>query len=723
MNSDKSIQLVELNSFKNEILKMIRINESKLMEQISIRAIELSTKIRALEDRIEIFQEDFSSIKNLSADFKLKYEKISDYERFQKKSDATLLTHDIRINRINEQIDNIKSKQERIILENLMVPGFIGPSCKFRNISDYLSNFIKEASKNKSEKDQMRFDINSIKIKMDVMHKNLITLVDANGNRCNTYTNNKLEMFNNSLGGKFEEINNKVTDMKMKNIQTKIEIEKYVQEIKDYLQEIKNIKDKMEKTLFEDKRNKENKKVRNKDRQYSMKIKDNLNTSDINTKYNFNKIEARKERKYSVRVKGIRKEKKQEKEETKENLKDNLEKEKIEEKTEEKENDINEEKEEVNKIQTIDEEKEKSKNSTIVESSNSRISEINNIKINLQKYNSELKDIKQSITDINIKMSDFNSSLNKMKLNLSKNKINNNNIVKKESKKLQTNLNDANESSIKNNFTMENFNQNNMLILSENDSDEITRNITNEKIYNNILNKEKNKNYKYRKYFLNMDINNNNNIKFNYYDVVTPLINNNKSIPIFNKRFHSPKNIFNNKEINKETYSDVEKKNDKKYKDLRDIFLKKYKKYQLIKDDSYELKASNLEENILNSIKNLMIENKYIKYKIIEDINDSFTQNTQKEGNNLIESYNQKNKNKNKKERESLSPDVDKLYREYYIKNNKEEKNNGNNFNHIYNDKLIPKKIVPVFGRTSYTPIKKQKNYNYNSEKSLNDRK
>ena len=128
-----------------------------------------------------------------------------------------------------------------------------------------------------------------------------------------------------------------------------------------------------------------------------------------------------------------------------------------------------------------------------------------------------------------------------------------------------------------------------------------------------------------------------------------------------------------------------------------------------------------MEENILNSIKNLMIENKYIKYRIIEDINDSFTQNTQKEGNNLMQSYNQKNKNKNKKDRESLSPDVDKIYREYYIKNNKEEKNNGNNFNHIYNDKLIPKKIVPVFGRTSYTPIKKQNNYN--SEKSLNDKK
>ena len=297
MISDKAKQIIEFNSFKNEILKIIRNMESKLMEQISIRAIELSTKISGFDDKILHFQEDFTNIKNTLADYKLKNEKINDYEKFQKKTDSILLTHDVRINQNREQIDTMKSKLEKIILENLLIPGFIGPSCKFKNISDYLSSIFKVETKNKSEKEQMKFDINSIKIKMDVMHKNLITLIDANGNRCNNYTNNKFEMYNNSFGEKFEEINNKVLDMKMKDIQTKIEIEKYVNEIKEYFEEIKKMEIKIEKIVNDENNNKENKIIRSKDRQNTINIKNYFSSKEINKKYDFSRIEMKRERK------------------------------------------------------------------------------------------------------------------------------------------------------------------------------------------------------------------------------------------------------------------------------------------------------------------------------------------------------------------------------------------------------------------------------------------
>ena len=730
MISDKAKQIIEFNSFKNEILKIIRNMESKLMEQISIRAIELSTKISGFDDKILHFQEDFTNIKNTLADYKLKNEKINDYEKFQKKTDSILLTHDVRINQNREQIDTMKSKLEKIILENLLIPGFIGPSCKFKNISDYLSSIFKVETKNKSEKEQMKFDINSIKIKMDVMHKNLITLIDANGNRCNNYTNNKFEMYNNSFGEKFEEINNKVLDMKMKDIQTKIEIEKYVNEIKEYFEEIKKMEIKIEKIVNDENNNKENKIIRSKDRQNTINIKNYFSSKEINKKYDFSRIEMKRERKYSFKMKTLRRVKKQEKEEIIENQKEI-----IKENNEEKENIIDEkkekneikkekeEKEEINKIQTIEEEKEKNKNSQIVESA-----EINNIKMNLQNYEKELKYIKQTLTEINIKISDFNVFKNKMNSMISKNIIkknkkenseeNNKDIIKKESKILQTNLSDNNI----NNFTMENIYQNhNNTLLSEKDSDEYIRNLTNEKIYKNILYNKNNNNYR------NNCMNIHNNIKLNYYDAVTPLINN------YN-RFNSPQNIsnisenknkikFKNNIENNEILKDKDKTS---IKDVKEIFLLKYKKLQLLKDNSFELKKNNLEENIINSIKNLIKENKNIKYNIIEDIkNNTFTQNQNNNSNQLCEkeitqinnSSNNINVNKKYKEiqlynkmkknkKECLSPDVEKLYREYFIKNNKEKEKIGNNSN----IKIIPKKIVSVFGKTSYTPIKKRKN-------------
>jgi hypothetical protein len=322
---EKETEIRELNSFKNEILKIIRGMESKLIEQINICSIDLNTKISDFDDKMQVFQKDNSSVKNLFIEQKLKLEKLNEYERFQKKTDNMIITHDIRINRALDQLDNVKSKVDKIILENLTVSGFIGPSCQYRNIGDYLSYNIKEMSKYKSEKDQMKFDINNNKQKMDIMYKNLITLIEAGVNRCNNYTNNRQEILNNSIEGKLEEMNNKIIDMKMRGIQTKIDIEKMYNEIKTYLEEIKLIKIKNEKSSIEEEEknikenDKENKKIRSKDRYKTTRIIENVNPNENNnSKSNSNKIEMRKERKYSTKMKTFRREKKYEKEETKE---------------------------------------------------------------------------------------------------------------------------------------------------------------------------------------------------------------------------------------------------------------------------------------------------------------------------------------------------------------------------------------------------------------------
>ena len=375
MNYEKETEIRELNSFKNEILKIIRGMESKLMEQINMHSINLSTKITDFDDKMQAFQKDNSSVKNLFIEQKLKLEKINEYERFQKKIDNMIITHDIRINRVTDQLDNIKSKVDKILFENLTVSGFIGPSCQYRNIGDYLSYNIKEMSKYKSEKDQMKFDINNNRQKMDIMHKNLITLIDAGVNRSNNYTNNRQEILNSSIEGKLEEMNNKIIDMKMRDIQTKIDIEKMYSEIKTYLEEIKIIKNKIEKNSFEEEEknnkenDKENKKIRIKDRRKSTHLNENINTNEINNnKYNFNKIEMKKERKYSINMKSFKREKRIEKEETKEKResKENLE-EKIEEKVEEinhyKEGKIHNNKDEINEIEEA-----KNKQSIIEES-------------------------------------------------------------------------------------------------------------------------------------------------------------------------------------------------------------------------------------------------------------------------------------------------------------------------------------------------------------------
>ena len=136
-------------------------------------------------------------------------------------------------------------------MKNFTVPGFIGTSCQFGNISEYLSNNIKEMSKCKNENQQFKIQLNDIKIKIDTMYKNLTSLIDSGIKRCNNFTTNKEEIFKNFINGKLEEMNNKAMEMKTKDIQIKLNIEKNENNIKNYFEEIKVMKEILEKLIEE----------------------------------------------------------------------------------------------------------------------------------------------------------------------------------------------------------------------------------------------------------------------------------------------------------------------------------------------------------------------------------------------------------------------------------------------------------------------------------------
>ena len=250
---ENETRIKEFNSFKNEILKLVNTMESKLMEQINLKTIEFLSKITHFEDKIKNFEKDNSSMKTLFTDQKVKIEQIFDYERIQKKLESIVFTHDLRLNGAIKDINNLKVKYDKIMSEHLSVAGFIGPSCQYKTIGDYLSHNIKNISKFKSEKEQMTSEIINVKQKTEVMYKNLITLIDAGVNRSNNYTNNKIESFNQLINSKYDDINSKIIDIKMRDIQAKMDVEKLVNEIKQYFDEIKEIKIQFEKEKYEEK--------------------------------------------------------------------------------------------------------------------------------------------------------------------------------------------------------------------------------------------------------------------------------------------------------------------------------------------------------------------------------------------------------------------------------------------------------------------------------------
>jgi len=207
-------QLNEINIFKNEIYGLIRELETKLNSKINITENKLLSDLEKYEKKINSLMGNTKEMVISLVSQNLKLEKITELEKFKQKADAQMITHELRIKNNLEEISAMKLKYDKIISENLYVSGFIGSTCQFKNVSEYLLYNINEVSRIKAEKDQLKKDTKELKGKTEALTKNMITLNDKSVQLCNKYTDNKQAEFQKALDITSKDLNEKNMEMR-----------------------------------------------------------------------------------------------------------------------------------------------------------------------------------------------------------------------------------------------------------------------------------------------------------------------------------------------------------------------------------------------------------------------------------------------------------------------------------------------------------------------------
>ena len=164
-----------------------------------------------------------SSIPNMNFNIS----KINQIEKFDLRVENRLSSHDLRITTILSEIEKIKTKYDKIVLDNLYIPGHVGSHCKFQNLSDYLLFNVNEVSLLRLETEQLKKDYKNMKNKHDNTIKQILKLIDGSVKRCNEYTDNKQKDFQLLLDTRMQEFNEKIMEIRMNvcRIQMKTEEE------------------------------------------------------------------------------------------------------------------------------------------------------------------------------------------------------------------------------------------------------------------------------------------------------------------------------------------------------------------------------------------------------------------------------------------------------------------------------------------------------------------
>ena len=661
----------DLNIFKNETLKALREMEKQLLEKIKLKSIETETKIADFDSKLAKFNEINKRMYDSVAEQQIYSEKLNYLNDFKARTETRLISFDVKLSNYLSDLTNIKTRYDKIFLEQLTVPGIIGPSCKFRSISDYLNDTLNNADQLKNEKELMKKQINELKSKNELFEKNLAVSVDSTISTCKLYTDTKINEIKDFFIRKIEEFDEILVNTKFKIEENVLKNEELSSNIKN---EIKVTKDEIT-NLIEEK-NKESEIIKNEIKKaQSNEIKKELN----DMKKNFTELKKNME-KQMVNTYKIVKNK--------------------------------------NKLNTINSNNSNKNINLFLKTNNLFNNNESEIKNNFR----ETEKIRITSGNINIENKDLNSN-NNNNINMNNNIYNNNisNIYNNQNEIINEENDNNSDKEKENDYNTIN-NKEKYLVKIEGKNNKLRKNDISNINYKRKGHKNKNK----KDFFTINAISNRNKNK--EHKIIMPQKLTEKNDDLNNKNLVNIKNIKSrNKSFSKvdnniimleeKNFSDEMNKNNINNNDnINSINV--YNNNINFKDNNKDYNNKDNDEQIFHSDNKTIKKSKYIIHSIdgentLKKLKNKITQNPffnkKKEKKSIaIKLMKHKMQNINDINNAYLqqrSPTLG-LYKEYYDKKIKEQKEKEK-LNEIITK---PKKVSPAFGRTAYIEFIKGEN-------------
>ena len=232
----------EISLLKDEMYKLLREQENKLQSQITAQKNQTTADFESFGNKINTIIENNKTMLLTVVAQKIKCEKITELETFKNKVEGMLITHEIRLNTSLGEIEKIKSKYDKIISDNLVVPGYVGSTSQFPTLSHYISYNINEVTKIKLDKEQLKKDGKEMKTKVDGLLKSMLNLCDNSIERCKEYTDTKQKVIENNLDVKLKEFNEKSLNLRSEIAKLQKDTNEQILEIESRIDKLLNMK-------------------------------------------------------------------------------------------------------------------------------------------------------------------------------------------------------------------------------------------------------------------------------------------------------------------------------------------------------------------------------------------------------------------------------------------------------------------------------------------------
>ena len=218
--------------FNNNILKDIRKFE-KGINVIKTKNNTFISSLLDLQDKLEKLTKETKTSAHNIIEITTKLNHFSDYFTFKQKIENMVFNHDIKLKMSMDEIDRIKSKYDKMIDDNIIIPGVTGGNSKYKNLKDYIYNNNNEIAKLKYALEEEKKISTEFKKKIENLPKSLISMVDSAVRRSNDFTEQKQKDIEKNIDTKLNDYNQIILETKVDLIESKKNSDERINSLKE----------------------------------------------------------------------------------------------------------------------------------------------------------------------------------------------------------------------------------------------------------------------------------------------------------------------------------------------------------------------------------------------------------------------------------------------------------------------------------------------------------
>ena len=232
----------ELNEFKDEILSFFKERETFLLNKIKSYQYHIESTENKYENLTNNITMNYQEILSSQANLNNRIDKLNSYEPFVLKTNDNLTSHEIRINNLREDFTKFTQKYDKIYLDNLELPGFIGRCAKYKNCQLFFADVMKELNKFNNYKEKNTIDLKAYKEKLEQNIKTFRTLMDNNNKSQMNHINKLNEESKKECKNMVDVLGERVIELRLENSKHSVELIKKTNEIKEQINKMKEMK-------------------------------------------------------------------------------------------------------------------------------------------------------------------------------------------------------------------------------------------------------------------------------------------------------------------------------------------------------------------------------------------------------------------------------------------------------------------------------------------------